>query len=175
MATFYRRDDWVQDAMGNALSGVDVYVCTQPANTGSIPPSPLEQLYADPAGATPITQPVITDGYGHAEYYAAQGTYTIVYWSPQIQEVVLVDQIIVSPFNDVTTTWNNDSSTASTIAGAINGTNTVFTLSASPLPPTALLFMVNGIVQTGWTLAGAVVTLAVAPHTGNALNAIYQT
>src|ERR1700733_2346779 len=136
MATFYRRDDWVQDARGNALSGVDVYVCTQPANSSSLPPSPLEQLYADPAGATPITQPVITDGYGHAEYYAAQGTYTIVYFSPQIQEVVLVDQIIVSPFNDVTTTWNNDSSTASTITGAINGTNTVFTLSASPLPPT---------------------------------------
>jgi hypothetical protein len=173
MSTYYRRDDWVQDAMGNAQSGVSVYVCSQPANTSSIPPSPLATIYSDNAGADPITQPVETDGYGHAFFYAAQGTYTIVYFSPQIQEVILVDQIVVSPFNEVTTTWNNDS--GSSITGAINGTNTVFTLSAQPLPPQALIFMVNGVVQTGFTISGSTVTLAVAPHTGDVLNAIYQT
>lgn len=96
MATFLRRDDWVTDAMGNALSGASVYVCSQPATTTSIPPSPLIQLYSDPAGADPITQPVLTDGYGHAFYYAAPGTYTVVYYSPQILETVLADQTIGS-------------------------------------------------------------------------------
>src|ERR1700761_27709 len=96
MATFLRRDDWVTDAMGNALSGASVYVCSQPATTGTIPPSPLVQLYADSAGVTPITQPVTTDGYGHAFYYVTPGTYTIVYYSPQILEQVLPDQTIGS-------------------------------------------------------------------------------
>lgn len=94
MSTFYRRDDWVTDAMGNAQSGASVYVCSQPATTGTIPPSPLVQLYSDPAGANPITQPVVTDGFGHAAYYVAAGTYTVLYYSPQIQEVVLPDQLI---------------------------------------------------------------------------------
>lgn len=94
MATFLRRDDWVTDAMGNALSGTQVYVCSQPATTTSIPPSPLVQLYSDPAGAFPITQPVLTDGYGHAAYYVTPGTYTVVYYSPQILEQVLPDQTI---------------------------------------------------------------------------------
>lgn len=94
MATFLRRDDWVTDAMGNAISGASVYVCSQPATTSSIPPSPLVQLYADSAGVTPITQPVMTDGYGHAFFYVTPGTYTIVYYSPQILEQVLPDQTI---------------------------------------------------------------------------------
>jgi hypothetical protein len=94
MSTFFRRDDWVTDALGNAISGAGVYVCSQPANTGIIPPSPLVQLYADPNGMTPITQPVQTDGFGHAAYYVAAGTYTVVYYSPQIQEVVLPDQLV---------------------------------------------------------------------------------
>lgn len=94
MATFYRRDDWVTDALGNAQPGAQVYVCTQPANTGTIPPSPLASLFADSAGATPIAQPVLTDGYGHAAYYLAPGTYTVVYFSPQIQETILPDQSI---------------------------------------------------------------------------------
>jgi hypothetical protein len=96
MATFLRRDDWVTDAMGNALSGASVYVCSQPATTTSIPPSPLVQLYSDPLGANPITQPVATDGYGHAFYYVTPGTYTIVYYSPQILETILADQTIGS-------------------------------------------------------------------------------
>jgi hypothetical protein len=96
MANFLRRDDWLTDAMGNALSGASVYVCSQPATTTSIPPSPLAQLYSDPNGAFPITQPVLTDGYGHAAYYVTPGTYTVVYYSPQILETILPDQTIGS-------------------------------------------------------------------------------
>lgn len=82
--------------MGNALSGASVYVCSQPASTTGIPPSPLVQLYSDSAGANPIAQPVLTDGYGHAAYYVTPGTYTVVYYSPQILETILPDQTIGS-------------------------------------------------------------------------------
>ena len=180
MSTFYRRDDWVTDALGNALSGSSVYVTSQPSAGGVIvngvfvPPTPQVQLYADSAGVTPITQPVMTDGYGHAAYYTAQGTYQVLYYSPQTQIVTLPGQIIVSPYN-ANTTWNNDSSNAGTITGAIDGSNRAFTLSATPVPSTSLTFVVNGLVQSGWAISGATVTLAVAPHSGNNLNAIYQT
>jgi hypothetical protein len=175
MATYYRRDDWVTDALGNAIAGASVYVCSQPATTSTIPPSPLVQLYADPNGVTPLTQPVLTDGYGHAFYYTEQGIYTVLYSSPQIQEVILTDQVIVSPSNIVTGLWNSDSSTAGSITGAINGSNVTFQLSGQPLPVTSLLFAVNGVIQTGYTISGQTVTLATAPHTGNVLSAIYQT
>jgi hypothetical protein len=46
--TYFRHDDWLQDAQGNPISGVGVYVASQPANTGSIPPSPLGQLSLTP-------------------------------------------------------------------------------------------------------------------------------
>jgi hypothetical protein len=175
MATYFRRDDWVTDGLGNAIAGASVYVCSEPATTTSIPPSPLVQLYSDPLGANPITQPVLTDGYGHAYYYLAPGTYTVVFYSPQIQTVILQDQLIVQPANTFTNVWVNDSSNAGSITGVINSTNTVFVLSATPTPANSLMFMVNGVVQYGWTISGRTVTLAVAPHTGNILNAIYQT
>ena len=174
MSSLYRRDDWCTDALGNALAGVSLWVCTQPADTESSPPSPLAQIFSDPAGADPITQPILSDGLGHTFFYVAQGTYTLVFDSAQVQENILTDQVIVSPYNGDSFTYNNDSSTAGSITGAIDGSNTVFTLSASPAPPNSLLFAVNGLVQTGWTLSGSTVTLAVAPRSGYILNAIYQ-
>jgi hypothetical protein len=81
----------------------------------------------------------------------------------------------VSPFNSITVSYNNDTSSDGAITGAINGSNTVYTLSAQPVPPTSVLFAVNGIMQAGFTVSGATVTLAVAPHAGSLLNAIYQT
>jgi hypothetical protein len=173
MSTYYRRDEVVTDSMGNPLSGIEVYLCGQPASTNVTPPVPLIQLYADSAGQKPITQPVVTDGYGRASYYAAQGIYTCVYWSTQIAglQVVLPDQAIVPP--NPGADFNSDSSANGTITGTIDGRNTVFTLSAAPVVPGSLIFMVNGLAQVGFTLAGAVVTLAVAPRAGDVLTAVY--
>jgi hypothetical protein len=171
MSQFYRSDRWIQDGLGNAIAGASVAFCSQPANTSTLPPSPLIQLYADSAGVTPITNPLTTDGLGHAFAYMASGTYTVVVYSPQIQELILTDQVVVSP---VTTAWNNDSSNAGTITGAINSGNVLFGLSAPPTPAASLTFAVNGLVQAGWLLSGSTVTLAVAPHAGAVLNAIYQ-
>jgi hypothetical protein len=171
MATVYRRDEWVQDHMGNGVSGVFVYLCEQPATTDVYPPTPLAPIYSDSAGQNPLTNPQQTDAYGHCSYHAATGTYTVVYWSPQIAglQVVLPDQVITAP----PYSWNNDSSTNGTIVGVIDGVNTVFTLSGAPTPIASLVLTVNGIIQTGWTISGAVVNLAVAPHGGNTIEARY--
>jgi hypothetical protein len=174
MSSFFRRDEWVTDAIGQAIAGASVYVCSQPATTTTIPPGPLVQLYSDPLGANPITQPVITDGYGHAFYYCAQGTYTIVCSSPRIQQVTLLDQVISSPVAPVTS-WKNDSSTAGTITGTIDGVNTNFTLSALPTPFSSLILTVNGLIHAGVTVVtGNTVNVSPAPHVGNVLGAIYQ-
>jgi hypothetical protein len=62
--------------------------------------------------------------------------------------------------------------------GAIDGVNTVFNLSNSPLPPQSLQLFRNGLVLrqgTDYTIAGAVVTLAAAPLVGDWLYAYYRT
>lgn len=76
--TFFRYDTWVKTTLGPAVPGAQVYVCTQPANVASAPPSPLALIYSDPLGLVPITQPIITDGFGHANFYALPGLYTVV-------------------------------------------------------------------------------------------------
>src|ERR1700739_2761392 len=43
----YRLDGTIQNPEGFALQGMNVYVCTQPASTGSIPPSPLATHYTN--------------------------------------------------------------------------------------------------------------------------------
>lgn len=160
MSSYFRSDRWCQDALGNAVAGASVAFCSQPANTTTLPPSPLIALYADPLGADPITNPLTSDSLGHAFAYMAAGTYTVVTYGPGIATTILPDQTITSP---TTAGWNNDSSNAGSITGAINGTNTVFTLSGTPAPASSLLFVENGLVSFGWSLSGATVTLATAP------------
>lgn len=95
----FRRDGTVNTALGVGLSGVQVYVCTQPANTGSIPPSPLASIFSDPAGLVPLANPVLTDGLGNYFFYAAPGTYTIVVYDPlqRIVTQIFPDQAVVTP------------------------------------------------------------------------------
>src|ERR1019366_2254443 len=75
--------------LGPAVPGAQIYVCTQPCNvfppitpphTLPVPwfgPNPQAQIYSD-AGVTPIVQPIITDGFGHYDFYALPGLYTVV-------------------------------------------------------------------------------------------------
>ena len=172
MSSFFRSDRSVQDALGNAIAGASVAFCSQPANTTTLPPSPLITLYSDSTGDTEITNPLTTNGLGSCFAYMPAGTYTVVTYGTGIATVVLPDQTITSPD---TAGWNNDSSNAGSITGAINGSNRVFTLSAVPTPSTSLLFVANGLVSFGYALSGATVTLAIAPNAGSILNAIYQT
>lgn len=89
---FFRYDTWVKSAIGPAVPGAQVYVCTQPANTAAAPPSPLAAIYSDSGGLVPITQPIITDGFGHANFYALPGLYTVVVALNGVIQQVYPDQ-----------------------------------------------------------------------------------
>jgi hypothetical protein len=95
----FRGQGSINSAQGPALDGVEVYVCSQPAVTNTIPPSPLITLYTDSTGGTQLANPVVTDGLGNYFFYAPTGTYTLVYFDPigRIPTVVFPDQQVVSP------------------------------------------------------------------------------
>jgi len=165
-----RDDRWVADAQGNALAGAEVYWCLQPASTSVNPPSPLATVYTDSTGDTPIVQPVLTDGFGHAfAYMNPDVLYTVVIWHPLFgyNPIVLPDQSIgggggggagLTPFAGVP-------------QGAINGTNQTFILTnggtpiadATPSQVTAWLNipLIQGI---GFSVTGNVLTYASPPQ-----------
>jgi hypothetical protein len=179
MATYYRRDEDVTDGMGNPVSGVQIALATQPANTTSFPPTPAVKLYADALGTPLRVNPPQTDAYGHAEFYTLPGLYTVCYYSTQIatptQMLVLQDQVVAAPA-PLPTQFNSDSSTAGTITPLPDGFSVKsFNLSGIPHPAQSLVFCVNGIVQTGYNLVFATVSLLTAPPLGSLITATYQT
>lgn len=95
----FRLQGSVNAAYGPALNGVDVYICTQPAVTTTVPPTPLATLYTDSTGGTPLANPVQTDGLGNWFAYLASGTYTVVLVDPnnRIPVTVFPDQAVTSP------------------------------------------------------------------------------
>jgi hypothetical protein len=177
MSTFARDDRWLTDAQGRALAGAQVYYCTQPANTANVPPSPLATVYTDSTGDTPVTQPLITDGFGHCDAYLNNAVlYTVVFVHPLFgaNPVVLNDQAV--GLGGGTQTY---ATFAGGLTGTINGTNTVFGLTVdgtNPLPsgPVLLSLYKNGVFQTqgvDFSLSGVTVTMAMAPVAGDALYA----
>lgn len=95
MATFYRMQGWVKSVMGQAISGAQIFICApQPTDSTFIPPEPLASIFADPAGVTPVTQPLITDGFGFYDAYVASGIpYTIVVCYNASVQAVYPDQV----------------------------------------------------------------------------------
>src|ERR1700689_940438 len=106
MATYFRNDGWVKSSLGPAIPGAQIYVCTQPANvtpptavrngpvTGAFVPSPLAFIFSDPNGLVPIAQPLISDGFGHYDFYTLPGVYTVVIANGAIIQQVYTDQSI---------------------------------------------------------------------------------
>lgn len=94
MPTYFRADGWVKATNGPAIPGAQIYVATQPANTTFAPPSPLASIFSDPNGLVPITQPILTDGFGHYDFYILPGTYTVVVALNGIVQQVYPDQSI---------------------------------------------------------------------------------
>lgn len=165
-----RRDDWLTDAQGRALSGAQVFYCTQPATTSPLPPSPLATIYSNITG-TPEANPQLTDGFGHAVAYANDSVlYTIVYVHPLFgtNPVVLIDQSFGGGGSGNLTAF------AGTPSGTINGTNTVFTFAVAASPASLTIWLnfplINGLGYM-WTWAGGTLTItyAVAPQTGDSL------
>jgi hypothetical protein len=95
----FRFDGIVINAVGEAIPGAEVYVCTQPATTNIIPPSPLASLFTDSTGTTPLANPVTVDGNGNFFWYAATGIYTVVVFDPfnRIPTLIFPDQEVVTP------------------------------------------------------------------------------
>ena len=91
---YFRRDGWVKTVLGAAIPGAQVYVCLQPANVAAAPPSPLASIYSDPMGLVPITQPILTDGFGHYDFYSLPNVVTVVIAVGNVIQEVLPDQSI---------------------------------------------------------------------------------
>jgi len=89
MNNLYRFDGWCKSTLGQALAGSQIYVCSpQPANIATLPPSPLASIFSDPAGLAPISQPISADNFGHYDFYALSGIYTIiVVYGGKVQQV----------------------------------------------------------------------------------------
>jgi hypothetical protein len=93
MAKKFRFDGWVKSAQGAAVPGSQIYICSQPANTSAAPPTPLATVYSDVNGLIPVTQPMITDGFGHYDCYVAAGRYTIVVALGAVIQQIYEDQV----------------------------------------------------------------------------------
>jgi hypothetical protein len=93
-SNLYRADGWVKTAQGPALAGAQIYVCTQPANVASAPPSPLANCFSDPGGLVPISFPLFTDGFGHYDFYTLPGLYTLVVAYNGIIQQIYPDQSV---------------------------------------------------------------------------------
>src|ERR1019366_8965638 len=123
MNNYYRSDGWVKAVQGPAIPGAQIYVCLQPANvtppitpprTLPVPwvgPNPQALIYSD-AGTTPIVQPIITDGFGHYDFYALPGLYTVVVMFGGKVQQFYIDQ----------TLGNAGSAPVSTLLISTNGT-----------------------------------------------------
>jgi hypothetical protein len=101
---YFRSDGWVKLVSGAAVPGAQIYVLNQPANvvlpitpprTTPVPfvPNPQALIYSDD-GLTPISQPILTDGFGHYDFYTLPGLYTVaVYFNNKLQQYY-IDQSI---------------------------------------------------------------------------------
>lgn len=94
LTNVFRTDGWVKTAQGPAVPGAQIFVCLQPANIASLPPTPLANIFSDVNGLVPITQPIITDGFGHYDFYTAAGVYTVIVGLAGIVQQVYLDQSI---------------------------------------------------------------------------------
>jgi hypothetical protein len=161
----FRRDDTVQNALGNAIAGAQVYVLQQPANVSTL--TPLAPIYSDSTG-TPASNPQVTDGFGHAVEYLNDGQlYTVVYIYPNGMQVVYPDQFVGSASGAPT-------AFSGVPTGTIDGTNTVFTMvngstPLSSIPSQSTVWLNFPLIQgLGYSLSvvgGQVkITYAVAPQ-----------
>ena len=94
--TYGRMDFFLQTTQGQAVSNAQVSVYAQSAcgSPATISTGGQAQLYSTATGGT-ISQPLYTDGYGHASAYAAAGCVTVVYTSPYTGTQVYIDQNVV--------------------------------------------------------------------------------
>jgi len=181
-----RAETTIQDAQGRALAGALVFWCTQPATVPvDPPPNPLATVYTNITGATPETQPIVSDGFGYAFTYLDDSVlYTLMVYHPLFgpNPLAFPDQAYGG--------GGGGGATITTFAGVptgtIDGTNTIFTVVNGSTPLTAVPAQITvwlnfSLIQgLGYSLAvvdGQLkVTFAVAPQPaagGNPADAIF--
>ena len=161
MSTYGRyQTSQLQNAVGQALAGVEVYFLTQPANVQSL--TPLATVYANATGAGgPVTQPLFTDGLGQFSAYLSPGVYTVVYVISTAGTFSYPDQnIAIGGGTPGTVTFDGIGSGTNTSAAMVVG-------SGSSLVPSG-----SGIIAA--TKIGGV-TVTGAPGTGQVLTATSPT
>ena len=168
--TYGRLDFSLQNAQGQAISGAQVNVYTQSA-CGS-PAAALATLYPTATGGTPLTQPLLTDGFGHAFAYVAQGCVTITYNSPYTGLLTYPDQVVLAGGTIITICGNSvcpvvnvtsygakgdcstDDSAAITVAlTAANASNPALTV-YFPTPPGGCYYVASTLPWFGVSLEG---------------------
>lgn len=192
MAGYYRSDGWVKLVTGQAVPGAQIYVLEQPATyvapitpprTTPVPfvPSPQVLIYSD-EGLTPLAQPVLTDNFGHYDFYVLPGLYTLAVFFGGILQQAYIDQSIggfgSSGTNQILLSTNGSPNFSQTALNLVQGANVVLfsdnlgntTISASGSgsgvtletnsvanPDQALLNLVSGPnVNVSYTGAGTV-------------------
>lgn len=164
MALFYRRDDDVQNGLGEAVPNIAVTYYTQPSLA-------VATIYYDPAGTLPAPNPQYTNGLGQTAAYMAAGLYTITYQGEQIQTLTYPDQLVGPGTGGGGTVITRVQPTPSP-----DGTTRVFTIpGATPTAPTNDMFFVAGSYveyTTAYTVHGNTITWigAVPPQTGDTLD-----
>lgn len=160
MATYYRRDDEVQNGLGQAVPNIAVTYYVQPGLT-------LATVYEDPDGLTPATNPQYTNGLGQTAAYMAAGFYTITYSGAQIQTLTYPDQFVSAGTGATGVT-------KLTVTPAADGVTRIFTLSGTPIDAANDQFFVAGSLTPytdAYTVSGNTLTwvAAVPPQTGDSL------
>jgi hypothetical protein len=190
VSNYYRSDGWVKTTLGPAIPGAQVYVCFQPANvtppvtpprTTPVPwqgPNPQAPIFSD-NGLTPITQPIITDGFGHYDFYVLPGLYTVVIMYNGVVQEVLVDQSIGNVGSSggaaVALETNGSPNFNQNLLNLVQGSgitlfsdnfgNTTISGTVAPIPPEALpqpdtaRFAYWSVANTSPTIAGPWATL----------------
>lgn len=161
----YRSDGWVKSVLGQAIAGAQIYICTQPADTAFVPPTPLASIFADSAGMVPITQPIISDGFGHYDYYAASGAYTEIIVNAGNVQQVYPDQVPMGASSNITsgTVTNNEGPLI--FGSVIFGNGGADVLSGPVLPGDPTKFL-NGLGVFSTPPSGAGTVTSVAAGTG---------
>lgn len=152
----------MQTALGWAIPNVAVTYYTQPSLV-------LATVYNDANGDAAISNPQMTDGYGHAVAYLDVGEYTVTYSGPQIQTATFPDQVVGGPGGVDLTFFSG------TPTGPQDGVNRVFTLTnnGTPLsiPPDQADVWQNFplVPGVGYALSGVTIVYTAAPATTDTL------
>ena len=169
--SLFRYDAWIKAANGPSVAGSQVYVLGQPANTLGTP-SPQLQVYADVNGLLPLVQPLISDGYGHVDFYISGGPFTIGVYFNGILQNSYADQYpmgLGSSGTSILLETNYVANPVQNILNLVAGSNITLAADSSgdvtinAVVPTPLLLQTNGttnVVQSKLNLSsGTGITL----------------